>query len=1069
MHPTAMRCASKRIPTTLVALFTTAVLFAAVASPASALPQNFFGFQYGSGWGGNEQYPDSEPDLEAVARSGARYWRLGFDCYSWYNDKSGVWNTWDKRVELAWEHGITVLPNLSGRCGTVAVGLPWQAEWGLWEEFLETMIQRYGYGGSFWSGKENKREIENWELQNEPNLGSGGIDGVASGRVYAEFFQRMSEALHSAQGSFFPTHAIVGGLYYVHSDGTSRTPHTFIDEMSSKVSSVIPWVDGVAIHPYEWGSSAVVDSQADINEARSDVDSMLGVSKPIWITEIGWNVEHGDTSRPNISAAEQSSRLSELFNWVKAVQASKKIESLIYYNYRDFAFEETWISGCGLRTRPPVEQFSQSTFRPAWYAYQEETGASKWPVAPSVETQAATDISSTSATLNGAVNPHGLPAGYHFEWAEGSEGVAHQVPAQAADAGWREGSASESVAITDLNPGTVYHFRIVSTNENVETSVAPELTFTTPPTSAMEISSDFNGDGKADLLGRESNGTVKVQLSTGNGFAEPTSWGGFSDALMPMYAADFNGDGKADLLGRESSGTVKVYLSAGNGFAEPTSWGGFADALMPMYAGDFNGDGKDDLLGRESSGTVKVYLSVGSGFQEAVSWGGFADVLMPMYAADFNGDGKADLLGRESSGTVKVYLSTGNGFAEPTSWGGFADALMPMYAADVNGDGMTDLLGRESNSAVTVYLSSGAGFREAAVWGGFSAALQPMSLADVNGDGKDDLLGRESNGTVKVYLSNSSAFQNPISWGGFAEALMPMYAGDFNGDGKYDLLGRESNGTVKVYLSAGSGFAEATSWGGFATSLMPIRVADVNGDGKDDLLGRESNGTVKVYLSAGSGFAEPTSWGGFADALMPMYAGDFNGDGKDDLLGRESNGTVKVYLSADSGFAEATSWGGFGTSLMPIRVADVNGDGKDDLLGRESNGTVKVYLSAGSGFAEPTSWGGFADALMPMYASDVNGDGMADLVGRESSGTVKVQLSAGLGFGNPATWGNLSGTLLPISLADLNGDGKADLFGRESNGTVMVYLSNSSAFQDPASWGGFADVLLPMYIAGPNG
>ena len=551
MHPTALRRASKPIPTTLVALFITSVLFAAAASPAAALPQNFFGFQYGSGWGGNEQYPDSEPDLEAVARSGARYWRLGFDCYSWYNDKSGVWNTWDKRVELAWKHGITVLPNLSGRCGFVAGGLPWQAEWGLWEEFLETMVQRYGYGGSFWSGKENKREIENWELQNEPNLGSSGIDGVASGRVYAEFFQQMSEALHSAQGSYFPAHAIVGGLYFVHSDGASRTPHTFIEEMSSKVSSVIPWIDGVAIHPYEWGSSAVADSEADINEARSDVDSMLGASKPIWITEIGWNVEHGDASRPNISTAEQSSRLTELFNWVKSVQASKKIESLIYYNYRDFAFEETWISGCGLRARPSVEQFSQSTFRPAWYAYQEETGASKWPVAPGVETQAATNISSTSATLNGIVNPHGLPTGYHFEWAEGGEGFSHQLPAQAADAGWKEGNASESVTINSLNPGTTYQFRVVAINENGEPTVGSQLAFTT-----REHTAAYQGPGGGLWVSSLPSSASDLHLGMGTEASKPE----IAALAGGSYAVAFRSNGNELFTYSPVSGTTNTHL-----------------------------------------------------------------------------------------------------------------------------------------------------------------------------------------------------------------------------------------------------------------------------------------------------------------------------------------------------------------------------------------------------------------------------------------------------------------------------------------------------------------------------
>jgi hypothetical protein len=375
---------SKRLPTLIVTFLLSTFLLAALAPSAFALPANFFGFQYGP------QYLTSEPDLEAVGRSGAKYWRFGIDCSSWYGHESSVWSEGlDTEFRLAWEHGVQVLPVLSGRCQVSSGELPQRNEWSLWESFAKAVVTHYGYTGSFWQGKENKKEVEVWEIQNEPNLGGSGWDGLASGAVYAEFFKRASEALHAAQGTFFPCRAMVGGLYYVHSDTFSRTPHTFMQEMANSYPAVVPWIDGVGIHPYEWGSGAVASTEADINSARNDVSTFFGSAKTLWITEIGWNVEHGEAaynngnSFPQVNEAEQSSRLTELFNWVRGAQESKKIQALICYNYRDFEYNQNpWWTRAGLRSGVPGSRYSATTFRPAWYAFQSQTGAARWPIQP---------------------------------------------------------------------------------------------------------------------------------------------------------------------------------------------------------------------------------------------------------------------------------------------------------------------------------------------------------------------------------------------------------------------------------------------------------------------------------------------------------------------------------------------------------------------------------------------------------------------------------------------------------------------------------------------------------------
>jgi hypothetical protein len=77
------------------------------------------------------------------------------------------------------------------------------------------------------------------------------------------------------------------------------------------------------------------------------------------------------------------------------------------------------------------------------------------------KTSAASKVLKTSAVLNGVVNGDGKPAKYHFEWGA-SEAYGQVTAAQTTGAG----EETVKVEITGLIPGSVYHFRLVSENEN---------------------------------------------------------------------------------------------------------------------------------------------------------------------------------------------------------------------------------------------------------------------------------------------------------------------------------------------------------------------------------------------------------------------------------------------------------------------------------------------------------------------------------------------------------------------------------------------------------------------------
>jgi hypothetical protein len=92
---------------------------------------------------------------------------------------------------------------------------------------------------------------------------------------------------------------------------------------------------------------------------------------------------------------------------------------------------------------------------------------------PAVNVNAATAITQTGATLSGIVNPEGLPTTYTFEL--GAAEGAYETRVFGNLAG-EPGSATAT--FTNLQPGTVYHYRVVATNA-AGTTATPDQTFVT--------------------------------------------------------------------------------------------------------------------------------------------------------------------------------------------------------------------------------------------------------------------------------------------------------------------------------------------------------------------------------------------------------------------------------------------------------------------------------------------------------------------------------------------------------------------------------------------------------------
>jgi hypothetical protein len=94
---------------------------------------------------------------------------------------------------------------------------------------------------------------------------------------------------------------------------------------------------------------------------------------------------------------------------------------------------------------------------------------------PVVTTSAATNVATSSATLNGSLDPHGLATTVYFQYGT-TTGYGHTTPMQS-----QTGNTFRNISanIGGLGTHTTYHFRIVATNSG-GTRFGSDKTFTTP-------------------------------------------------------------------------------------------------------------------------------------------------------------------------------------------------------------------------------------------------------------------------------------------------------------------------------------------------------------------------------------------------------------------------------------------------------------------------------------------------------------------------------------------------------------------------------------------------------------
>lgn len=479
---------------------------------------------------------------------------------------------------------------------------------------------------------------------------------------------------------------------------------------------------------------------------------------------------------------------------------------------------------------------------------------------PEAITAPATEITTTSATLNAFVRPNTLPTDVFFE-----HGLTPSLGTVSAATNLPGGANLVAVAmpVTNLPRSTMYYFRVAATNVSGITRGWLSFFRTTndvialPPSEITMTNATLKG--LVNPNGLPTSAVFQYGLTTNFGSATPEIPLGGGTNLTAVAQPVLNLLAGTNYYFRVVATNAEgVRASAALSFAT-LPW---FSPINPGLAGVSNG---------------------------AAAWG------------DYDNDGKLDLL-VTSRALTRLYRNLGNGSFDVVATPIVGVSTGSVAWNDYDNDGWLDMLvvGTTTNGASSrVYRNPGNGtFTDVGV------ALQPVGAGvgrwgDFNNDGRPDvLLVGETNGG-----QFSKIFRNDGN-GAFTDqsAALPAYRDahavtlDYDKDGRLDILlmGRVGSGTgnvfTKLYRNLGGGAFQDSGLTLPGVRLGFGEAGDFDGDGWPDLLygGRSASLSDVIYLYRNNGngtFSNRTS-------LVPQLAtdavhwGDFDNDGRPDILAR---------------------------------------------------------------------------------------------------------------------------------------------------------------------------------------
>ncbi len=607
-----------------------------------------------------------------------------------------------------------------------------------------------------------------------------------------------------------------------------------------------------------------------------------------------------------------------------------------------------------------------------------------------------------------------------------------------------------------------------------------------PLVGAMIVGSDFNGDGKADILWRNmDSGVNELWLMDGKTRSSVTGLPTLSDKAWTVAGTgDFNNDNSTDILFHHSDdGRVMLWLMNNDSRSSTHSLTTMTDMQWQVAGlGDFNNDGNSDILWRHQvNGENQIWLMNGATRESVVSQVSLADTQWQVAGVgDTDNDGTDDILWRHNdTGKNTLWLMDSGSRLSSHSLVTVGDVNETVVGlVDMNKDQKADVLWRNTVNGSNKYWQLD-GSSRTAVKGlpeqtdlNFELAL----VADTNADGYQDMVWRHNlTGVNQVWLlggqvlSDSGVLASKVEndWHivnhGYQHNTSEV-SHDFNGDGYADILWRDGvTGENQLWLMKGGVRETVGSLVTLAdTGWQVAGVGDFDLDGKSDVLWHhQGNGKVMLWLMDGSSRRSTTSLVTMTDLNYQVAGvGDFNGDGKADILWRnEANGKNLVWQmdgvtrSSVIGQTRLTD-----TQWQVAGINDLDGDGTDDIVWRHAGDGRNSLWLMGNGSRQSVHSLSTQSGMDYRIAGvdDLDRDGKADILWRHQSNGKNIYWKM-----DGAIRGAVTGLTLEENinwqikqLLDLNGDGIADILWRSNAGNNRIWLMSADGKRQQVSVAG---------------
>jgi Zn-dependent metalloprotease len=548
-------------------------------------------------------------------------------------------------------------------------------------------------------------------------------------------------------------------------------------------------------------------------------------------------------------------------------------------------------------------------------------------LAPLVKITQTVDVTETTATLYGQINPNSLFTSFYFEY-----GLTPDFGLVTPSYPVSDGTEFQDVsaAIVDLLARQTYYYRLVATNDfsstasesaSFFTAVKPVISSFAPVSAAIGTvititGQNFNSISENNLVSfgatrgavlSSTSTEIKVKVPAGSSFG-PISLldaeSGLTAESIVEFVPAFTGEFKKGSL------QLTVGLSDIN--------------IYKAVVQDMDGDNKPDIIGSHYQG-FSVFQNVNQGGDVTIE--SFIRSTFPMadfnsaelFVVDFDGNGLKDVVVRYQNGlriypnfSVPGYIFFGIPVDLPMEY------LRELAFNDFDMDGHIDIAGIAylpgENSMLTIIRNqnprgslSADNFKNAPIKN-LTYYTDFLTTGDLNNDGTPDLmLGSDSKSFLSILTNNSQAgifqFEENIVQDVSRGRFVRYVAHDLNQDSWKDIISNSPYVEGNVALMENKGISTTIALQKPVITLSDAmesttQAGDMNGDGKVDFLAGLGNRTFIFFenktgnaehLSTSSfekseayGMALVNSGSGTVDTQMTIN--DLNGDGRPEVI-----------------------------------------------------------------------------------------------------------------------------------------------------------------------------------------